>query len=67
VSDVIREWAEVTYVPDDGDYRKYRPWVRRYLAVQVRTRHGELFADGSTVKHFPIVTNREGDGLILIC
>jgi hypothetical protein len=40
--------------------------VRRYLAVRVRTRQGELFADGSTVKHCAIVTNREGDGLTLI-
>ena len=64
--DVIREWAEVPYVPDDGDHRKDRPCVRRYLAVRVRRRQGELFADGSTVKHFAIVTNREGDGLTLI-
>jgi len=64
--DAIREWAEVPYVPDDGDHRKDRPCVRRYLAVRIRRRQGELFADGSTVKHFAIVTNREGDGLTLI-
>jgi hypothetical protein len=64
--DVIREWAEVPYVPEDGDHRKDRPCVRRYLAVRVRQRQGELFADGHTVKHFAIVTNREGDGLTLI-
>ncbi len=64
--DVIREWAEVPYVPDDGNHRKDRPCVRRYLAVRIRRRQGELFADGSTVKHFTIVTNREGDGLTLI-
>jgi hypothetical protein len=64
--DVIREWAEVPYVPEDGDHRKDRPCVRRYLAVRVRRRQGELFADGSTVKLFAIVTNREGDGLTLI-
>lgn len=64
--DVIREWAEVPYVPDDGDHRKDRPCVCRYLAVRVRKRQGELFADGSTVQHFAIVTNREGDGLRLI-
>ena len=40
--------------------------MRRYLAVRVRTLQGELFADGSTVKHCAIVTNREGDGLTLI-
>ncbi len=55
--DAIREWAEV---PDDSDHRKDRPWVRRYLALRVRRRQGELFADGSSVKHFAIVTNREG-------
>lgn len=64
--DAIREWADVPYVPDDGDHRKDRPCVRRYLAVRIRRRQGELFADGSTVKHFAIVTNREGDGLTLI-
>ena len=63
---VTREWAEVPYVPEDGDHRKDRPWVRRYLAVRVRRRQGELFADGSTVKHFAIVTNREEKGLTLI-
>jgi hypothetical protein len=62
----IRDWAEVPYVPDDGDYRKDRPGVRRYLALRVRRRQGDLFADGSTVKHFTIVTNREDDGLTLI-
>ena len=64
--DVIREWAEVPYIPDDGDHRKDRPCVRRYLAVRSRRRQGELFVDGSVVKHFAIVTNREGDGLTLI-
>ncbi len=64
--DVIREWAEVPYVPDDKDYRKDRPCVRRYLAIRVRHRQGELFADGSPVKYFTIVTNRAGDGLTLI-
>ena len=64
--DVIREWAEVPYVPEDGDHRKDRPCVRRYLALRVRKRQGELFADGSMVKHFAIVTNRESEGLALI-
>ncbi len=64
--DAIREWADVPYVPDDGDHRKDRPCVRRYLAVRIRRRQGELFVDGSTVKQFAIVTNREGDGLALI-
>jgi hypothetical protein len=64
--DTIREWAEVPYVPEDGDHRKDRPCVRRYLAIRIRPRQGELFADGNTVKQFAIVTNREGEGLTLI-
>jgi hypothetical protein len=64
--DASREWAEVPYVPEDKDHRKDRPCVRRYLAGWIRRRQGELFADGSTVKHFTIVINREGDGLTLI-
>lgn len=64
--DMIREWAEVPSVPDDKDYRKGRPCARRYLAIRVRHRQGELFADGSTAKHFAIVTNREGDGRSLV-
>ena len=53
---VIREWAEVPYVPA----RKYeekesRPY--RYLAVRVRRQQGELFDDGVSVRHFAVVTN----------
>jgi len=56
----------VAVLGQDGNYRKDRPCVRRYLAVRIRRRQDELFADGSTVKRFAIVTNREGDGLTLI-
>jgi hypothetical protein len=65
-AEAIREWAEVPYVPDDKDYRKDRPCARRYLAWRVRKRQGDLFADGSTVKYYAIVTTREGAGLTLI-
>jgi hypothetical protein len=64
--EVIRSWAEVPYVPDDGDHRKYRPCVRRYLAVRVQTRQGHLFADGSSVHYFAVVTNRTGEGLAIL-
>jgi hypothetical protein len=64
--DAVREWAEVAYVADDGDYRKDRPCLRRYLVVRVVKKQGALFADGSGVKHFAVVTNREGDGLELL-
>lgn len=61
-----REWAEVPYVPDDRDHRKDRPCVRRYLAIRIVKRQGSLFADGSPVQHFAVVTNRQGEGLALL-
>jgi hypothetical protein len=63
---VIREWAEVPFVP----YRKYekkdsRPY--RYVALRVRQSQGELFHDGTSVRHYAIVTNCwEMDGQALI-
>lgn len=65
-AEAVREWAEVAYVPEDGDHRKDRPCLRRYLAIRIRKRQGILFADGSAVKYFAVVTNREGDGVGLI-
>ncbi|HYM90471.1 MAG TPA: IS1380 family transposase [bacterium] len=64
--EAIRAWAEVPYVPDDGDHRQARPCVRRYLAVRVQKRQGSLFADGSSLHYFAVVTNRAGDGLALL-
>lgn len=53
---VVREWAEVPYVParryEDKESRPYR-----YVAIRVRRRQGELFEDGSAVRHFAVVTN----------
>lgn len=64
--ETVRAGAEVPYVPDDGDHRKDRPCVRRYLAVRVQKRQGQLFGDGSAVRYFAVVTNRDGDGLALL-
>ncbi len=64
--DAIRSWAEVPYVPEDGDHRKDRPCVRRYLALRVQKRQGSLFADGSSVRYFAVVTNRTDDGLTIL-
>jgi hypothetical protein len=64
--DAIRAWAEVPYVPDDGDHRKARPCVRRYLGGRIQKRQGSLFADGSSGHYFAVVTNRDGDGLALL-
>jgi len=64
--DAIRAWAEVPYVPSDGDHRKDRPCLRRYLAVRIQKRQGTLFADGSSVHYSAVVTNRPEDGLAIL-
>ena len=52
----MRECAEVPFVPTEHYERKdLQP--ARYVAVRIRKRPGELFADGSAVKHFAVVTN----------
>lgn len=53
---VIREWAEVAYVPSRKTEKKNAP-IYRYLAIRVRTPQGVLFGDGDSVKHFAVVTN----------
>ncbi len=69
-TDAVREWAEVNYLPSDGIWRKDAVSPRRYLAIRVRPRQGELLHDGNRVRHFCIVTNRSdpdgGSGLDLI-
>jgi hypothetical protein len=69
-TDVIREWSEVNYVPSDGNWSKDHATPRRYLAIRIRPRQGELLRDGTGTKHFAIVTNRNdpqgGSGLDLI-
>jgi len=53
---MIREWAEVPYVPDrEYERRDSRPY--RYLAIRLRRQQGELFEDGAMVRHFGVVTN----------
>ena len=69
-TDAVREWAEVNYLPSDGIWKKDAVSPRRYLAIRVRPRQGELLRDGNRVRHFCIVTNRSdpegGSGLDLI-
>lgn len=53
---MIREWAEVPFTPARKNEKKdTQPY--RYLAVRVRHQQGELFEDGTIVRHFCVVTN----------
>jgi hypothetical protein len=65
-SGMIREWAEVPYVPYRG-YEKKDSQPYRYVAIRVRRQQGELFEDGNSVRHYAVVTNlweMEGQALL---
>lgn len=57
--DVTRFFAELDYLPDAALEQEEGVVKRlRYLGIRMVKRQGELFADGSSEKHFCIVTNR---------
>ena len=56
--DAIRECAEVAFVTHETYGQKHKAaQPLRYLAIRLRKRQGQLFADGSAVKHFAVLTN----------
>jgi len=55
-STAIKECAEVEYVPEESAENRYREPLR-YVAIRIRKRQGELFADGSVEKHFAVASN----------
>jgi hypothetical protein len=55
-SAVIKQCAEVDYVAEESAPKQYREPLR-CVAIRIRKKQGELFADGSAVKHFAVVTN----------
>lgn len=55
--DAQRDWAEVPFVPSEpSEHKDAKPL--RYVGIRIRPRQGTLFADGSEVKYFAVVTNR---------
>ena len=63
---VLREWAEVPYVPTRS-YEKRDSQPYRYVAIRVRRQQGELFEDGTKARHYAIVSNiwgKEGQSLL---
>mgnify|MGYP002641685150 CR=1 FL=1 len=64
--DTCRSWGEVDFVPSAPSTKKGRK-PDRYLAIRIVPRQKELFADGSSVKYFAVVSNdfkRGGQELI---
>jgi len=62
----IKEWAEVPYVPT-RHYERRDSYPYRYVTVRLRRQQGELFRDGTSVRHFAVVTNMwdmEGQALL---
>jgi len=51
-----RMWADVSFTPSEPSEKKDTQPLR-YVAIRILPRQGGLFADGSTVKHFAVVTN----------
>lgn len=55
-SAVIRQCAEVDFVPTEKyEHKDVKPL--RYVALRITKRQGDLFADGSRIKHFAVMTN----------
>ncbi len=53
---VVKELSEVPYVPT-RHYERKDSYPYRYVAVRIRRQQGELFRDGTSVRHFAVVTN----------
>ena len=53
----IRECADVPFVPGEKAEKKDTQPLR-YVAIRIRKPQGELFDDGSRVRHFAVLSNR---------
>jgi len=63
--DETLDWAEVEFTP--GDWPK-TAWPLRYVALRIRKKQGELFANGTDTRYLAVVSNREQemDGAAII-
>jgi hypothetical protein len=52
-----RECADVPFVPSEKTEKKDLQPLR-YVAIRIRKQQGELFEDGSAVRHFAVLSNR---------
>src|SRR5260370_41668969 len=53
---IDRDCAEVVFVPNQpAEPKDSQPL--RYIAIRLRQRQGGLFADGSSVRHFAVLSN----------
>ncbi|MGD0223661.1 MAG: transposase [Terriglobia bacterium] len=52
----VRECAEVPFVPREKTEKKDAQPLR-YVAIRIRNLQGELFEDGSRVRHFAVLSN----------
>jgi len=57
-SDAMRSCAEVPYVPDEH-YENKQSQPLRYVAIRIEKKQGELYDDGTRMRHFAVVTNIE--------
>lgn len=55
---MISECADVLNYWPEEDERPQAAGPLRYVAIRIRKRQGELFADGSEVKYFAVASNR---------
>jgi hypothetical protein len=52
-----RECADLPFVPSEKSEKKDTQPLR-YVAIRIRKKQGELFEDGSRVRHFAVLSNR---------
>jgi hypothetical protein len=57
-----RQWAEGVFVPNWARNAQKHGSAFRYLAIRVRSRQADLFADAPAWRHFAVVTHLEGEG-----